>query len=210
MATFPPSRFIKTQDKARMGGEFAKLRGLAMLKEKITKGISDRKVAKAFNVSLSTVQRSLQMVVNKGLLETYQDQLLAFLVPGAMRAVKKALEDGDAQVALEILKGSGILTKTRDANHVNPANEGESLEAYIRIRKATPDGTRPSLPANGEGNVPLSLVGEVGPTDPEVDAEGLREVDDINRLPPVPAIEEFPLACQEGELVGSTVDEDLA
>ena len=60
----------------------------------------------------------LKLAQEQGLVEEAQSNILDRLVPKALDAVEKALEDGDAKVALAVLYGTGVLRK-------NPPAEGD-------------------------------------------------------------------------------------
>ncbi len=201
-----PSRGIKPGGpKARMNGEFGKLRALAMLKCKIQTGMSNIALGKQFNVAPNTVNRNLQMLRNQGLLQGFEDQLIAELVPNAMVAIKGALANGDAQVALEILKGSGILKKQR-ADPMSPEEKTDDLTLYIRAKRqrqlppATQDGTSGDDPSNGQRFVPLSLSAEDGFKSAEESPESVFPPDGIDWVETVAGVADGALGAIEGEL----------
>jgi hypothetical protein len=189
---------------ATLRGPLRRARALAMLRAKLTMNLSDDKVAAHFGVSPSTVARTTKIAIREGLLQQYEDELLNDLVPTAMKAAKDALENGDTQVALEILKGSGVLKKQIDRNKSVGENDGDSLEAYIRIKRDR-NGTRPSLPTDGAGTLPrIGLLEAVAgiPGGAAEDAPGLLEVDDNDSLAAIAgALTDTELDALEGELV---------
>jgi hypothetical protein len=88
-----------------------RLEALQMLKEKVVEGKSTTEIAKDHNCSTDKVQKTLSWGERAGLFTNFQDQILQDLIPTALQAVKEAMLDGDAQVALEVLKGQHFLTK---------------------------------------------------------------------------------------------------
>lgn len=127
--------------------------------------MSNTQVAKEFHVSTKTIEREIDWAKRQGLVATYEDQILNELVPEAIGAFRKALANGDAQVALEVLKGTGLLRKQSDKSMITPPPqvEEETLEVYTMKRKRVQGGTfnaqqritgtngaRHALPAAGE------------------------------------------------------------
>lgn len=88
-----------------------RLEALQMMKEKVVDGKSTKEIAAARGCSDDKVQKTLSWGERAGLFINHQDQILQQLIPTAIKAVKEAMEDGDAQVALEVLKGQHFLTK---------------------------------------------------------------------------------------------------
>ena len=74
-----------------------------MLKLRVA-GVKTAEIAKQFNVSHDTVDRTLSWGERAGLFAQYEDQILVNIVPAALKAIYDAMLDGDAQVALETLK----------------------------------------------------------------------------------------------------------
>jgi hypothetical protein len=166
------------------------LRALKMVEMKVMQSASTEEIAAAFNVNASTVRRQLDYANRAGLVADYEDQILQGLVPLAITAFKDALAKGDSQVALEVLKGTGLLKKQTD-KPATPQGD-ESLEIYIRkIRGSGSHGStahqsttlgalvaRQSLPAAGAGDVLEGVVVEAGnqqapsPAAPGVCADG--------------------------------------
>lgn len=122
--------------KAILKGDLQRMRGLLMLQRKLTSGLSNDLLAKEFNTSRSTIERTLRWVKNTGLINHFEDQILEKLVPQAMSAIEHALKENNAQVALEIFKGTGILKKPREAaSPVQEQNDSDDLELYIQRKQ---------------------------------------------------------------------------
>ncbi len=124
--------------KSTLFGKLKRLRALAMLRLKISHAMSNKALAVHFNVSRDTVDRALELALKEGLVEDYEMELLKDLVPEAMAAVKKAMREGDAQVGLEILKGTGLLKKQIDKSKIAiSSGEEPDLDVYIRSRRSS-------------------------------------------------------------------------
>lgn len=168
----------------RPRGQLRQLRCLMILKRKINGGVTNRDLAKEFNISVKTVEASLKTALKSGLIEKFELELLNDLVPTAITAAKKAMEDGNADVVLEILKGSGILKKQTDRSRSPVEGEEEDLDIFIRSRKRnTPE--LPSHTTNGETLVPrvreLAVARNPEPRSTE-DQTSLRGSDDEDRV----------------------------
>lgn len=186
----------------KVGGRLYRIRSLRMLEAKIMTGASTALIAKQFNVSPVTVARSLDYAARAGLVAGFEDQILSALVPLAVTAFQKALTAGDTTVALEVLKGTGLLKKQVDKPTVSLGDPGESLEIYIRkIRGSASDdeqsttaSTKPTLlgqlvarPALAAGGAAGALDGDVievepsGSQDPPPPPAGVCASGDENR-----------------------------
>jgi hypothetical protein len=159
-----------TPANSRLSGDARDVRDLAILKTKITTGMDNETLAQQFNVSTKTVERAMSTAAEKhDLLAKFEAQLLDELVPEAVRAVKVALKNDNANVALEILKGAGILKKQRDMNRISEGGEGDSLELYIKAKRTKPHTPAPQgQPADpAPGASPLQLPPNTGLGNPE-------------------------------------------
>lgn len=94
-------------------------------------------IAKEFNLEPPTVNREIEWAKQQGLIQNYADQILTSLVPEAIKTVQKSLTEGNVKAAIEVLKGTGLLSTSKPlAQQPSPSTEGgepETLEAYIRI-----------------------------------------------------------------------------
>lgn len=105
---------------------------------------SNKSLAKEFNVSEATIATEIDWAKRKGLVASFEDQVLESLVPEAINVFKNALANNDTQAALEVLKGTGILRKPSDkSSYVQPVQEEESLEIHIK-RISVPGLSGPS------------------------------------------------------------------
>jgi hypothetical protein len=151
-----------------------KLRALAILQRRMA-NTSLAEIGREFNVTATTVAKEIQWAERQGLLESYEQQILAELVPDSIKAVKTALKDGNVKAAIEVLKGTGLLG-AKPAQQAAPADGGgESLEIYVRkiggekphagLTSGAPVGALPTVTAVPQGlapgEAPALLEGDV-------------------------------------------------
>jgi hypothetical protein len=119
--------------------DLRRVRALAIINRKIVGAMSSKSIAAEFNLSSNTVENEIDWAKRQGLVASYEDQLLNELVPAAIAAFKVALANNDAQVALEVLKGAGLLRK-QNANPIAtppPSVQEETLEIYMKRRSVS-------------------------------------------------------------------------
>jgi hypothetical protein len=115
--------------------DLRRLRALSMLQRRLA-GMSRSEIAAEFNVKPTTVDNEMDWARKQGLLVNYENQILDQLVPGAIKAVAAAIGKGDVKAALEVLKGTGLLTQKPTPIQPPSAPEGaETLEGYFKISK---------------------------------------------------------------------------
>lgn len=183
-------------------------RALLILEKKITRNMSVAAIAESLAISSSTVKKEIDWAKREGLVANYEDQILQELVPEAIKTFSAAIRSGDAQAALEVLKGTGLLRKPSDKSTYTapaaPAAEEEvTLEAYIRktVRGGTGNGStqshystdratgrfiakpRPALPPAGEIPVQQGDLPEDAALRPEIIEASLVEDSDEDRTP---------------------------
>lgn len=115
--------------------EHRKARALKMLEKRILEGKTTATIAKEFGVSTNTAQRALSFAAKGDLIVAFEDTLLKDLVPLAQTAAKMALMEGNAKVALEVLKGVGLLRSTHTRTQTQVAEE-DALSRYIAQKRA--------------------------------------------------------------------------
>ena len=133
-----------------------KARALKMLEKRILEGKTTAQIAKEFGVSTNTAQSALSFAAKGELMVGFEDTLLKDLVPLAQTAAKMALMEGNAKVALEVMKGVGLLRANHTRTQTQLAEE-DALSRYIAQKRAhsqqledTLDGTlapQTALPA---------------------------------------------------------------
>lgn len=121
---------MRRGDTALRSDELRRLRGLMMLEHKIKHAATNADIAKEFNVHPETVRRTLSWMKRAGIIVDYEDKVLQELMPLAHEALKKALQKGNVDVALEIFKGMlpSFNKKVASGPSVSSGNE---LSAYI-------------------------------------------------------------------------------
>ena len=106
-----------------------------MLEKRVIEGKTVPQIAQEFNVSTQTAQRALSFAAKGDLIVGFEDTLLRDLVPLAQTAAKMALLEGNAKVALEVLKGVGLLRSTHTRTQTQVAEE-DALSRYIAQKRA--------------------------------------------------------------------------
>lgn len=117
--------------------ELKKVRAMTIIDKIANQGKTHGQVAKEMGISTDTVARTLQWARQAQIFVEFEQRLFNELLPLAHNAVKGALEDGDAQIGLEILKGTQVLKK--------PGAQGqraqqEEEDFYAEIARARADG----------------------------------------------------------------------
>lgn len=89
-------------------------------------------IQQAFGVSRSTVHRRLNLAEQHGLLETAKAILLERLLPKALAVYDAALDDGEREIARDVIFGLGALRKTATVTTVPSSVEDneETLEDF--------------------------------------------------------------------------------
>lgn len=117
--------------------ELKKVRAMTIIDKIANQGKTHGQVAKEMGISTDTVARTLAWARTAQIFVEFEQRLFNELLPLAHSAVKGALEDGDAQIGLEILKGTQVLKK--------PGAQGqraqqEEEDFYAEIARARADG----------------------------------------------------------------------
>jgi hypothetical protein len=106
-----------------------RIKAITYLKEKLA-GQTNVEIARTHGVSALTVARTLSWAEKAQIFVEVEDALLRDLAPLAVDALKLALIEGDADVALEVLKGLNILKKNH-AVTAKDVKEQDDLVSYI-------------------------------------------------------------------------------
>ena len=125
--------------------DLRRVRALAMMQRRMA-NISLSDIAQEFNVKAITVSNELAWAKKQGLIENYQQQLLNELVPEAIKTVKVAIADGNVKAAIEVLKGTGLLSAKPMEQPTAPDGGAESLEIYVRKIGGAQSGRTDALP----------------------------------------------------------------
>ena len=134
-------------------------KAIEFLKKRVA-GQSTQEIAKEHNVSHDAVNRALTFAKRSGLFANYEDQILQTLVPSALKAIQDATDDGDAAVALEVMKMANIyrpkptvISKNNNISHNQVGNGAdEDILVYAnRLRlQAQEEEDRESGIVDGE------------------------------------------------------------
>lgn len=94
-------------------------------------GAPIKEIQEQFGISRMTVHRSLTAAQKRAFQDFAIDKSLELLVPKALAAVSVKLDEGDAELGLEVLKGLGIFGK-----HVNVEQHvsGGTVETFEQLR----------------------------------------------------------------------------
>lgn len=107
---------------------------MKMLESKIMGNKTNAEIAKDFNVGVDVVKKAMSLAKKGDLIISFEDKLMNELLPLAHEALKGALYDGDAKVALEIFKGTNILKKAPTATKTQQ-QDADDLSAYIFAKR---------------------------------------------------------------------------
>lgn len=114
--------------------DLRRLRALGMIDMRI-RGKTNKEVAKAFNVSEDTVERTLTWAKKAELVVQAEDKILRELVPAAQTAILAVLQGDDLEVkaktALEIFKGTLPSFAKGKPNAGPTVSDAGSLSSYI-------------------------------------------------------------------------------
>lgn len=154
-------------------------RALAMVQSRIH-GRTLKQIAEEFSVSEDTVKRSLSRAEKMDLTSRYEDYMVGRLAPLAIGALEAALVNNDAAVAMKILESIGLIKKPKDQGKVANEDDGDTWEAYLKVRK------------------PRGMHGE--PTGPQVEDQGRSPNSGTG-------VAETGLETVDGEIAGETRQE---
>ena len=109
-------------------------RAAKMLESKIMHGKTNKEIAADFGVSLKTTENALTLARKGDLVVTFEDKLMTELLPLAHTAMVGALTEGNAKMALEVLKGAGIIRPHTQNSRAQEASDHD-LSAYIAKKR---------------------------------------------------------------------------
>lgn len=118
-------------------------------------------------MSEQTIVNILTYAKRAGLVADAEDKILQELVPAAHQAIKDALAEGDAKIAIEIFKG--VLPGFSKSKQPSPTvtSGDDDLAAYIdRLRNG--NGV-----IDGQIESPKQIEGDVAPTATGTESQGL-------------------------------------
>lgn len=116
--------------------DLKKMQALMMIEMKVGKGMNNEEIAKALSIHPDTVERRLLFAKKAGMFVKVEQQILERLVPKALNALETALEDGDAETAMELMKAIGILPDPKaPKSEAQKADDNELFKAINEIRQ---------------------------------------------------------------------------
>ncbi len=119
--------------------QIKRLRFLKMLDMKI-RGKGNKAIARAFNLSEKTVDRTLTWGKRADLITEEEDHILEKMLPLSRLALEKALQGDDvelaAKIGLEMYKGSGVLSKNKAKSAPGQADPQAELAKHIAWKRA--------------------------------------------------------------------------
>ena len=151
-----------------------RLRALNIVQMKIT-GHSNAKIAKELNLSVKTVERELTYAHKARIFVDVEQRILQELVPRAIEAIKAALEDGDSETALDVLKSIGALPDVRTPKTEIQSKESDELQLAIaeaRNQKLIDEGTVDGEIVNGRKRLAGLLESGEQTSQEAIDSEG--------------------------------------
>jgi len=107
--------------------DLQKIQALMMMQMRLGQNMSNKKIAEAMNLNVETVERRFALAEKAGLFLDLEKELITNLVPKAMKAIETALEDGDSETALEILKSVGVLRDRKEAKTQSQERDDNDL-----------------------------------------------------------------------------------
>jgi hypothetical protein len=175
--------------------KFKRLRAMKMVEGKVLRNLNNAELAKEFHCSVDTVERTLTWAKRADIFATFEDKIVQELIPLAHDAIKSALAEGNAKIAVEVFKGLNLLRTGPAAAGSLAAAKEEDLAAYIAAKRdkaqlieqtidVTPRGeitdatTRTTadaaaLPAAGHTGLPVDAEADPAPDGPGSGPEGL-------------------------------------
>jgi L-cysteine desulfidase len=170
---------------AVMEPKFRRLRAMKMVEGKVMRNKTNRELAEEFHCSVDTVERTLTWAKRADIFATYEDKIVQELIPLAHSAIRDALADGNAKIAVEVFKGLNLL-RTGPAAAGSVARvadddlEAHLLEQTIDVEATTHATTAPTSPV-----AVLSAAGDNGlSADASTVAPADGEGRDAHRLEP--------------------------
>lgn len=126
--------------KISLGGivnkDLQKIQALMMLQMRLGSNMSYKEIAQAMNVHPETVERRMIFAEKAGLFLDLEKEIITKIVPKAMKAIETALEDGDSETALEILKSVGVLRDRKAPKTAKEeADDNELFETITGLRE---------------------------------------------------------------------------
>jgi hypothetical protein len=111
--------------------DLQKLQAMMMIQMKLGKNMSNVQIAKEMGVHYETVASRMKLAEEAGLFLDMKNEMISRILPKAMKAVDTALEDGDSETGLEILRAFGIVRDPRVQKTSQEVQEDTALQEAI-------------------------------------------------------------------------------
>lgn len=111
-----------------------RLRAAELVKKTVLEGKTKKQAAKEMGIHPDTVERTLSWAREANIFVEYEQRLFTELLPLAHDAIKLAIEDGDAQVALKIFEMVGFSGKDRSKSKAAQENDEGLYGEIARLR----------------------------------------------------------------------------
>lgn len=118
-----------------MEPKFKRIRAMKMVEGKVMRNMTNTQLAKEFNCSVDTVERTLTWAKRADIFATYEDKIVQELIPLAHSAIRDALADGNAKIAVEVFKGLNLLKTGQAAQGTIQRAQDDDLAAYIATKR---------------------------------------------------------------------------
>lgn len=129
-----------------------RIRASELVRKVYIEGKSHVQAGKEMGISHDTVERSLAWARAANLFVEHEQKVFTELLPLAHEAAKLALQDGNAQVALEILKGTNVLKKQGSDSRAAREDEESLYGEIARIRAGNVINITPHASIEPTGN----------------------------------------------------------
>lgn len=140
----PVTEFKRKRGRPRLTPQEKEARAAALLAKRIS-GKTLREAAEDLNITLRTAQKALSGDMVRGILGNASSYLTGSLIPKALAVYEAALDDGNVDVATQVLEGAGLIGKASQQLNINVSAPEDSLEAF-RFRLIRQRQLRGDLP----------------------------------------------------------------
>ena len=115
--------------------KFRKLRAMKMVEGKVMRNMTNKDLALEFRCSVDTVERTLTWAKRADIFATFEDKIVQELIPLAHNAIREALTNGNAKIAVEVFKGLNLLRTGQAASNSIQQIQEDDLAVYIAAKR---------------------------------------------------------------------------
>lgn len=108
---------------------------MKMVEGKVMRNMSNTDLAREFNCSVDTVERTLSWAKKADIFASYEDKIVQELIPLAHTAIRDALADGNAKIAVEVFKGLNLLKSGPAPIGSTQRAQEDDLASYIAAKR---------------------------------------------------------------------------